>query len=96
MSDLKYTGTYAPGDRVVCTSDDLDGSYEGEEGTVIKVYRQAGGIFAPERNVEIVVWDCDDSDDHASTEAGRELLAKAYEAGDVYASSSDEFSFDAL
>lgn len=95
MSELTYTGSYKPGDRIVCTNDNIDGSYAGEEGTVLRTYRQGGGTFAPERNVEVVIFDIDDENDLAGTEDGRKQLLAALEDGDIFAPDSDDFEFEA-
>lgn len=95
MSDeLPYTGDFSVGDRVVVVADNEDGSWEGAEGTVIRTYRQAGGVFAPERNVEIVVPDDEDPEGLAETEEGRAKLVAAHEEGDGYFLDSDDFEFE--
>lgn len=94
MSKLPYTGSYKPGDRVRCLGDNIDGSYEGEEGTVIEVYRQSGGSLAPERNMEVVVWDCDAEGD-LDTEEARAVAVASHEDGALYAVTSDDFDFEA-
>src|ERR1043166_486247 len=98
MSDEQsYTGIFKVGDRVVVAVDNNDGSWEGEEGTVIKTYWQKGGLFGGPRNVEIVVPDIDDEDDLAETEEGRAELLRLYEDGDCQTLSSDQgFEFEAL
>jgi hypothetical protein len=93
MSELQYQGGFAVGDRVEIVEGE-DGSWNGDEGTVIHVYRQKGGVFGPTRDVEIVVPDAEDPDGLAETEEGRAKLFKQYEDGDGYFLSSDDFVFD--
>lgn len=95
MAELKYTGIFSPGDHVIVTEDPRDGSWEGEECIVILTYRQKGGVFAPERNVEIVV-PFGEIEDAAETDEGLAALARQYHDGDLYALSSDEFGFEAV
>lgn len=92
----EYTGSFAPGDRVVVTEDREDGSWVGAEGTVIKTYFQKGGTFAPDRSVEIVIPDDEDTAHLADTAEGRATLAAKYDDGEAYCLSSDEFEFEAL
>lgn len=95
--ELEYTGGFSPGDRVTVVEDSLDGSWEGASGTVVKVYRQAGGVFAPERNVELVMLDDEDTGEfNVETEDGRAaLVAKYEETGDPWLADSDDYEFEA-
>lgn len=94
--DKKYTGSFSVGDRVEVTAADEDESWIGEQGTVIKTYRQNGGIFAPERNVEVVVADTEDEDHLAETDSGRDKLLEDYEEGTGYFLTSDEYAFEPI
>lgn len=97
QQEPQYTGGYEPGDRVVVVSDSLDGSWEGAEGTVVKTYRQKGGIFAPERNVELVMLDDEDSGEWGdlSTPEAREKLCASYEENDEpWLADSDDYEFE--
>ena len=94
--EQEYTGRFAVGDRVVCTGDRLDGSWEGAEGTVIRVYHQKGGMMAPDRNVELVLFD-DENDGKfdVQTKEGLAALGAQYEeSGDPWLASSDEYEFE--
>lgn len=93
--ELVYTGEYSVGDRVTVTVDNEDGSWVGENGTVIHTYRQKGGVFAPERNVTVVVPDIEDIDGLAESKEGLVALRKKHEDDDGYFLTSDEFEFEA-
>lgn len=92
----EYSGEFSPGDRVVVTEDTIDGSYEGEEGTVVKTYFQKGGTFAPSRNVVLALPDCDrwNYDADVDTVEGREALAALAEDENIFLMSSDDFTFE--
>lgn len=94
--ELTYEGEFKVGDRVVIIDDREDGSWMDEEGTVIKVYRQKGGVFGPTRDVEVVKPDVEDPDDLASTEEGRAKLLAEYDEGDGYFLDSDTYTFEAI
>jgi hypothetical protein len=47
------------GDRVVCVDDNIDGSWEGEEGVVVTAEWNSGGMFAGPRWIYGIRWDTD-------------------------------------
>lgn len=92
--ELVYSGPFSVGQRVVVVEDNEDGSWVGEAGTVIRTYRHKGGVFAPERNVTVVVPDIEDEGDLAETEEGRAQLLQMHEDGDGFFLDSDTFGFE--
>lgn len=48
---------YRVGDRIVCTGDDVDGSWEGSEGVIKRVHWQGGGTLAGSRWIYYFEWD---------------------------------------
>jgi hypothetical protein len=50
---------YAVGDEIICVGDDIDGSWEGAEGTIKKVEWNDGGMFAGPRWIYSIAWDED-------------------------------------
>lgn len=93
--ELVYSGPFSVGQRVEVVEDNEDGSWLGEFGTVIKTYRQGGGLFGDERNVTVVVPDIEDEDDLAETEEGRAQLLQKHADGDGFFLDTDTFEFEA-
>lgn len=47
------------GDAVVCVGDNIDGSWEGEEGVIKSAKWNEGGVFAGPRWVYTILWDAE-------------------------------------
>jgi len=50
---------FAVGDEIVCVGDNIDGSWDGAEGTIKSVSYNEGGIFAGPRWIYSIAWDED-------------------------------------
>ena len=63
---------FAVGDEIICIGDNIDGSWEGAEGTIKSVTWQKGGLMAGDRWIYGIEWDDEigmrDEDDYDTSD----------------------------